>query len=202
MADIRIEGQEFTIGRWHFPVFAARGGECVSLCFPKEASVDADRIIACLTGAEPVPGLKLHTTVLFAKPASSPTGWRRWFQDPTPFAWLKKNTSLSEDAIRSFLLSHKMNRRIPVSQYAGTPRTLLGLQAAYARRPGVVVFSTSGLDPLGVRETFRVVADKLLECAAIYLAWPYVSQGQEQHNLFPGSMRITVFDEHQPSVAR
>ena len=202
MADIRIDGQEFRIGRWHFPAFAARAGECVTFCFPKEAWVDADRIVACLTGMEPVAGLKLHTTVLFAKPAASPSGWRRWFQDPTPFEWLKKHTTLSEDAIRSFLLKHAMDGNIPLRRFAGTPRALLGLQAAYARKPGGVVFSTAGLDPMGVRDTFRIVAEHLPECSAVYLSWPYVSCGQEHHDFFPGSARVTVCEDQQPTFAR
>jgi len=202
MTDIRIDGRGFSVGRWHFPAFSLRCGECVTLCFPKEAWVDADRIAAGLTGMEPVAGLKLHATALFAKPAASPSGWRRWLQDPTPFEWLRKNTALSDDAIQSFLRKHEMQRSIPLSRCAGTERMLLGLEASFARRPGVVVFSTSGLDPLGVREVFEIVREHLPGCSAIYMAWPFFCQGQEQHDFFPGSSRETVYDEHQPTFAR
>jgi hypothetical protein len=202
MADLRIDGQDFRVGRWHFPVFSLRGGECVTLCFPKEAYVDADRIIACLTGMEPVPGLKLHANALFAKPASDFTGWRRWFHDPTPFHWLKKNIAISDDAIRAFLREHAMDPSIPLSRYAGTPKLMLGLEAAFARRPGVVVFSTAGLDSLGVREAFGLVAEHLPECSALYLSWPFSRQGQEQHDFFPNSARVIVSAEYEPTIAQ
>ena len=186
-----------------FPAFKLRGGECGDSWFPaKEAWVDAERIVACLTGMEPVAGLELHTKVLFAKPASSPSGWRRWFHDPTPFEWLKENTTLSEDAIRSFLLNHAMDRSIPLSRYTGTPKMLLGLEAAYARKPKVVVFSTAGLDPTGIDDLFRIVSERLPECAAICLAWPVICQGQEHLGAsFPGSALVTIFDEHQAMLA-
>ena len=85
MVDIRIESQSFCIGRWHFPPFTLRCGECVTLCLPREASHDEDRIIGCLTGRETVPGLNVSSNILFVKPASSPSGWRRWFQNPSAF---------------------------------------------------------------------------------------------------------------------
>jgi hypothetical protein len=202
MADIFIDGQGFSIGRWYFPPFSLRRGECISLRLPKEAVVDEERIIRCLTGSESVPGLNLNARVLFAKSAAAPSGWRRWFQDPTPFVWLQRNTTLSEDAIRSILLEHRIDQMIPLSHHAGTPRMLLGLEKAYAMRPEGVVFSTSGLDPLGVRDVFRIVAESLPECSAIYLAWPSLCQGREQHFEFAGASGIAVIDKHRPVLAR
>lgn len=201
MADIRIDNQGFCIGRWDFPPFKLRCGECVTLCLPKEAPSEEERIVACLTGMELVPGLNVHTKVLFAKPASIPSGWRRWIRNPTPFTWLQKNTTLSDDAIGSFLHEYKMDRNIPLSHLAGNPRMLLGLKAAYAREPEVVVFSTQGLDPMGVREAFRMVNNHLPQCSAIYLAWPFFCQGQELHDFFPGSIGVTVIDNHLPTFA-
>jgi hypothetical protein len=201
MADIRVDSQGFSIGRWYFPPFTLRGGESVTIRLPPKALVDEDRITRCLTGVECVAGLKTEARIICAKPAASPTGWRRWFQAPTPFVWLKKNTSLSDDAVRFFLVEHQIDLKIPLSRLAGTPRTLLGLQAAFARRPDVIVFSMNGLDPMGVRETFRIVAEHLWQCSAIYLAWPMTCQEQIVHDFFPGSAEVTVIDNRHPSFA-
>ena len=194
MDDNRIDSRGFSVGRWCFPAFSLRRGECITLCLPKEARVDGDRMIACLTGAEPVAGLKIRGPVVFAAPATPPSGWRRWFHDPTPFHWLRTNSTLSDDAIRSFLREHGMDPPYPLSRYAGNPRTFLGLAAAYAHKPDVVVFSTSGLDPSGVRETHRIVTQHLSESSAINLAWPLWCPGHEHHDIFRDSATFVVID--------
>src|ERR1700722_8596342 len=140
MSDIRMECQGADIGRWHLPSFALRQGECITLSFPSVAETwtDENPVFRCLTGMESVPGLNLLGTVLVAKPACGPTGWRRLYQKSTTFDWLKKNTTFSDDAIRSFLQDHHMDPKLPLARYAGTPRMILGLAAAFVHRPGVV----------------------------------------------------------------
>src|SRR5438874_1262583 len=100
MDDHRIDSRGFSIGRWYFPPFCLRRGECVALHFPKEAIADEDRIVACLTGSEAVPGLTLNATIVVAKPATSPSGWRKWFYNPTTIDWMKKHTNCPGRAIR------------------------------------------------------------------------------------------------------
>ena len=206
MGESRIDSQGFSVGQWCFPAFSLGRGECITLCFPKQAIVDTfveqELILPALTGSRPVSGLTLRTSIVVAEAATSPSGWRQRLIQSTPFDWMKKHTALSDDAIASFLQKHNMDRRLPLSAYAGTPRMVLGLGAAYARKPGVIVFSTAGLDPCGVRETFQLVTDHLLECSAIYLAWPFFSQGQEHHHFFPGSVSVSVIkNERLPALA-
>ena len=201
MDESRIDSQGFIVGRWSFPAFTLGRGEVISLCFPKGAIVDmfVDRkcILPVLTGSVPVSGLALRTTIALAEDASIPSGWRRWFAPATPFDWMKKYTALSDDAIASFLREHRMDRRIPLNHYGGTSRAALGLMAAYARMPGVLVFSTAGLDPLGIREIFQIVSDHLPGCSAIYLAWPFFCQGQQHHHVFPGSLSVSVLNQEE-----
>ncbi len=194
MDDHCIDSQGFCVGGWGFPPFSLRRGECITLNLPQEARTDHESIVATLTGSKPVAGLNLCASVVYVESAISSSGWRRWFRDPTPWDWLKENTTLSEDVIQSILIEHEMDRRIPLSSYAGTPRLILGLHAAYARNPAVIVFSTAGLDPRGVQAAHRIVSRHLTECAAIYLAWPFSCQGQEQRTRLPGSLSLSVTD--------
>jgi hypothetical protein len=194
MGDSRIDSQGFSVGRWRFPAFTLRGGESITLCFPKEARVDQEPIVASLIGSEPVSGLAVCAKVAFADPTLHLSGWRQWLFRSTPLDWMKQNTALSDDAIASFLDEHHMDRRVPISRYAGTPRMILRLAAAYARKPDVLVFSTAGLDRLGVRSIFQFVSEHLPECSAIYLAWPFLSQGQVHCESFPDSLSIPVID--------
>jgi hypothetical protein len=192
MSECRIETHGFYVGHLYIPPFSLGRGECVTIVLPVESCANHEPIVAALTGPDAVSGLTRWTPVVFAEPASVPTGWKRWFAPVTPFAWMKKHTALSDYAIDAFLQAHRMNRRIGLNCCAGTPRAVLGLMAALARSPGVIVFSTAGLDPLGIRETFQIVSDHLPECSAIYLASPYYSQGQLCHNHLPGSLSVSV----------
>ena len=140
MDDHCIDSQGFCVGGWGFPPFSLRRGECITLNLPQEARTDHESIVATLTGSKPVVGLT-STTVSFSlnRPSVGRAG-DEWFHDPTPWDWLKENTTLSDDAIQTILIEYEMDRRIPLSRYAGTPRLILGLHAAYARNPAVIVF--------------------------------------------------------------
>ena len=125
MSDIRIDSQGFSVGHWWFPPFSLGQGECITLCFPQEAHPDQNRIVGCLTGSERVAGLTLGGPIVVATPATTPSGWRRWFHNPTPYDWLKKNTPLSEDFIQGFLSERRMDRHLALSRYAGNERAFL-----------------------------------------------------------------------------
>src|SRR5438046_893740 len=129
MNDVCMGCKGLEFDRWHIPPFVLEAGTAVSLLVPSELSREnatLEALYAVLTGVKKVDALTLAGPVCHAKPARPPWGWRRLFRDPTPFDWLKRNTRLSGEQIRRFLLEHKMEYDIPISRYAGTPRTLLG----------------------------------------------------------------------------
>ncbi len=193
MADNRIESRGFAIGRWWIPPFSAGRGECVVLHLPAESDADRDGILACLRGAEPVANLVVPARVAVAGMALGPVGWRRWLLDPTPFDWLRKETNVSADSIHEILRDLRIEPQMPLSRLAGTPRMLLGLAAALAGKPDMLVFSTAGLDPCGVRQVENFVAAHLPEFIGIYLARPYYCQGQLHNpNFFPVGQVATV----------
>jgi hypothetical protein len=192
MKAIRMESTGFEIGSWCIPPFTLHGEEAISLLLPNEARVDQQQIAQCLMGQREISGLSVYSTVLLAAPASPASSWRKWFRSPSPFAWLQKNTRLADDQICCVLAKHGLERNILLNRYAGTPRALLGLEAAYANGAEIIVFSTDGLDPLGRQKVFQTVAESLPKCAAIYLARPYHCQGDERHDQFPGSSSVYV----------
>ena len=192
MGECQIESRGFSIGRWRFPEFSLRVGESITLCLPKEAIADQQAILAAITGSKLVSGLTVCGASVLAEPASGTSGWRRWFSETTPFDWMKGHTTLSDDAISTYLHKHRMDGRTSLNRYAGTPRMVLGLAAAIAQNPDVLVFSTGGLDPSGIREVFQVVTEHLSDCSVIYLAWPSFSLEQYRHESFPGSLIVPV----------
>jgi hypothetical protein len=80
----------------------------------------------------------------------------------------------------------------PISSLARNPRTLLGLEAAWARGADVVVFSTVGCDPAGVRAVYDAVAARLHRGAAIQLSYLFLQSRTMRRDCFPGSVCVEV----------
>jgi hypothetical protein len=187
-----MESAGFDIGSLYFPAFQFHGGEAITILLPNQAHKDQQQIVQCLTGHRMISGLSVRARVLLATPASPPFSWRNWFRSPTPFDWLQKNTRLANEQIRGILTKYGLDGNLPLNGYAGTPRALLGLEAAYAEGPDIILFSTDGLDALGRQKVFQTVMENLPKCAAIYLAWPYHYQGEERHDVLPGFSSVSV----------
>jgi hypothetical protein len=107
---------------------------------------------------------------------------------------MRKNTPLAAEVIQTLLVENRMDQAIGLSRYAGTQRAVLGLLAAYALAPAVIVFAVAGLDPVGVEEVQRLVSRHLDQCSAIHLALPYLSREREQVTDFPGSLHVSLVD--------
>src|SRR5207247_1660545 len=175
--EVRIECRGFSIGAWDIPPFALHSGEAMTLLMPGRPQLDWDAVISALTGKRPIPEVTIHGCVLHPVLAVSSLGWFRRFQKLTPFDWLKKNTALADEEIHRVLSKHGLKASIPLNAYAGTPKTLLGLEAAYAQGPKAIVFSQIPLDPLGFSKVFETINGHLPTCAALYLAGPVFHQG-------------------------
>jgi hypothetical protein len=71
-----------------------------------------------------------------------------------------------------------LDPQIRLNYLPGNYRALLGLAAAWARRPDVLVFSAAAIDQTGRQGLARQITTRLDHWAAIELSGPYVSQGQ------------------------
>lgn len=180
----------FELGQYFVPGFAVRPGEGVTLRLPSRLGA-ADELAAFLCGKPPRPEVELRGTCVVAQRADPPDGWRRWFADPTPSQWLIRH-GFAPDAATAVLVRHRIDDRFPLSRYAAGPRTLLGLERAYHSGPAIVVFSTSGLDPLGESAVHSLVRSHLSRTSAVYLAAPYLSGGESHQRELPGSTVVEI----------
>ena len=149
-------------------------------------------LLEILMGKRHCSELISHASVFLVKPAVTVSGWRRWLSNPTPYDFLKHNTSLSKDQIKDILEKHGLDHYLSLNRLAGTPRLLLGLEKAYAQGAEVVIFSTPGLDSIGIQKVFRTVEEHLPACSAIYIAKPFICQNEETYIQMPGASQITI----------
>lgn len=190
MADDLLICRGFELGQYFVPAFAVQPGEAITLRVPSCFEA-ADLLAATLSGVRPRPEVEVRGVCVVAERADPPTGWRRWFADPTPGRWLVRHGFAPQEAT-AVLARHGIDNRFRLSQYAANPRTLLGLERAYHSGPAVVVFNTSGLDPLGESAVQALVRSRLSRTAAIYLATPFLSGGVLHQRLMPGSAVVEI----------
>jgi hypothetical protein len=207
MQPIRIACDGAQIGPLRLPPFQLKTGEAVTLLLPRPFPEHAqEHLLQALTRAGSVPGIQHFGRVEWAAPAVAPRGWLAlWRQgrltQPRPVDWLRANANLSGAEADTVVGRLGLNPRWRLSELAMNPRTLLGLEAAWARGAEVVVFQTSGCDPAGVREVFAAVASRLQKCSAIYLSHGFWSQDQFQRDCLPGASCIEVSIPDPKAVA-
>ena len=102
---------------------------------------------------------------------------------------------MSHDQARAVLQRIGLDGDWPITSLAGNPRTLLGLEAAWARGADAIVFQTSGwCDPSGVRAAYAAVAGRLAYCPAIHLSCVSFQDGRPHWDCFPGAVCIQLGD--------
>ncbi len=77
-------------------------------------------------------------------------------------------------------LACRMNR-LP-----GNPKMMLGLEAAFALEPDVIVVELDGVDPMGSIQAVSCVSERLESYGAIYVCHPYWTEGQQYLDFVPG----------------
>src|SRR5262249_31445005 len=126
------------------------------------------------------PGLHFLGRVERAQPATPKRGLFGLFRRQRIIDWLCKSAGIPRTdalAILNRLGSYddRLKRgELPLDFLAGNPRTLIGVEAAFARGAEVIVFMTVGLDPLGREAVFQLVSSGLHQCAAIHLGYPLI----------------------------
>jgi hypothetical protein len=158
-------------------------------------SKEENQITEVLTGKRPVQGLHIHGRVDVAYRPSGRAGLLGVFRPLRPVDWLRHAGGLSQMEAEAIVARLGLKPQWRLNQLPGTSKTLLGVEAAWARGADVVIFSTAGLDPLGTQEVFRAVAAKLEKGAAIHLCYPFLQNGQEKRECFPGGPCIELLNE-------
>jgi len=186
------------IGQLSAPPFELHRGEVVSLFLPAVTSpADESALIDALTANQPCPDLILRGRVRQALPAAYPANFfalLRWgrLTQPRPVDWLQRNAPLSPKEANEICVRHGLQPEWRLCQLAGNQKALLGLEAAIAHRPDVLVFDTVGLDFNGVRGMFAAIDSFRRSGAAVYLSTCYSCQDRTERLWFPGSARVEL----------
>ncbi|TWU14654.1 hypothetical protein CA54_35230 [Symmachiella macrocystis] len=91
-----------------------------------------------------------RVSCIIAQPASLDSVRRRLFRQPTVIEWLTQNADISADDAAAIIGGLPVHVLPLLSYNAGNPRAFLGLAAAIAKKPDVIVYSTSGMDLCGI----------------------------------------------------
>jgi hypothetical protein len=136
------------------------------------------------------------TAIVCARPAlRSRLRERLWPQ--TSVDWLATNAHISRgEAVKLIAASD-----IPVARAlcanAGTPQTFLGILVAAAHRPDLVIYDTSGLDPLGCAAIHYYVRSIGTEFAAVHLSFAKVhGYGYTATRICPENGMCVSFESH------
>jgi hypothetical protein len=194
MNALRLECHGARVGRYFLPPFRLHLGEAVCLHVPfLSCSGDEKQLRGVLTEAEPIAGLEQHGPIAWADPVKwERRGFRVLFRDPTVAEWLQQTAGYSpRDALAVVeRLGWRTDWRF--SALPGTHRALLGLELTYARGCEIILFSTPGLDPAGIRAVHEFVSSRLAGCAAIQISHLDIHQRrwdclQEDRGTFPAA---------------
>ncbi len=193
MDPLKMSCEGVTIGSVEIPRFQLRLGEFVCLHLPGPLSSEEEKqSILVLTGRRPVSGLRLFGRTCWAQRPASRGGLFEFFQRPRAVDWLQRAGDVSRAQARAIVERLGLRPDWRISQLAANPSTLLGLEASWARGAEVVVFSTSGCDPLGKRAIYEAVTSRLDRCAAIHLSHPNTKGEWTCRDFFPRAFCIQL----------
>jgi len=195
MDHLRLKCDGVVDGPLSIPAFELRQGQAICLQIPYPTGVDVDlRLYHLLMGLRTHPALRINGPIRWVDGTLSLPRRRSWLDSffhkisPSPRAvdWLRKNGSMSHDQATAIVGRLGFSPSWRCNRFPGTPKTLIGLEAAWASGAEAVVLSMAGLDPLGRQAVIAAVAEHLYNCPAIYLAYPCWHQWQLFQDAVPG----------------
>ncbi len=195
MDSLLLSSDGFEVGRYAVPAFHLRLGECVCLHLREEiTSSEVEALIGVLTGKKSLGAVRLFATVHWAAPLRNrrhgPLGF---FRSRRVADWLLRVARASRTQAQAVLQRlHPQDRECPVDRLAGTSKALLRLEAAWLTGARVVVFTTAGLDPLGIEAVYRAISSRLHHGSAIHLSFPYSHDGRSQRECLPTANCLEV----------
>lgn len=196
MTDLRVACTGVQVGAVFVPPFSLRLGEVVCLHLPHPVPDGfEDDVLRVLTGKRPAMGLRLFGRVAAAAPAQDHRmGLFRLLWPLRATRWLNQRSGMSEHEAGAVLSRIGLERNCPLTHLAGNPRTLLGLEAAWAGGAEAILFWTNWCDPSGVRAVYAAVASRLATCPAIHLSRLRFQDGRPTRDCFPGAVCVELRD--------
>lgn len=154
----------FRAGRVLIPAFDAHPAEMLKIVFPERHS--AEMHLAEQALCREFSGNGRTSRVELAEPIA---GWRQILHPQTAAEWLMATCGMSRQAAVGQLQGVGLPPDAALNGLAGNPRWLLGFLAAMQQSPAVLVFTTTGCDPMGVQRALETVRSRQKETIAIYL---------------------------------
>lgn len=168
-AGIQCDG--ITVAGMEVPPFELRSGEMVCLHMPCLPSPAWDEFVEAITGKKKIAGLRIEGQVRWAERAQPRRGLAALFRQPYAEDWLQAAAHISAPDARALVTSLGLPLRQKLGSLGGNWRLLLALEAAYACKVDVIVYSTAGCDPMGVKAVHESVTAKLDRWAALRLSF-------------------------------
>ncbi len=176
-----------TVSSIRIPPFELNAGDFICLHMPcSPFSHEEDEVVAVFTGEHPLSGCRPFGRIRRAFAPVCRGGVMGIFRRPRAVSWLCHSAALSRAEARAVLARNGLTLDARLCELAGTPKTLLGLEAAWALGAEGIVFRTVGLDPLGVRAVYSVVSGRLNQCAALHLSYAFEQNGRAGRECYPG----------------
>ena len=177
MNDKVIDCLGFKLGDISVPPFELNVGEFKQIQW---LFSEKDRFLKIVTGKEKHPALKIFKPIDVVSPPIS-KNWFSWiFDRQTAKDYLLKNTIFSNDDVMDVLQKFNIHPNLPIHSMGLTQRLLLALEIAWTQ-VNVVIFTTAGLDPLGVETICESVKARLDGGASLHVSssTPNWFSGQE-----------------------
>ncbi len=169
MSTFRYSCRGFAIDEYWVPAFEVRSGEIVRVGLPSSHRFPYGRLTELLTTCSRE-FFQVLGEVVFIEWPYPRSRLREIFHRERALEWFCRQSGLSAEAGRSWLERVDLCGDTPVSHLCGaTPRRLLAIQAALARRASTIILDTAGLDPLGLQRVWQVLSDQIGDAAAICL---------------------------------
>lgn len=193
MGPLRFACEGVLLDGLQLPPFQLHAGEALCLHLPRlKTWSERAQFVKALAGPDPVEGLTRLGRIIYAEPPEGHGGLRGLWPSPRVVDWLRRRAGMDAAIAQEVVTRLGLSETWRVSHMAMNPRTLLGLEAAYARGAEVILFTTVGCDPLGTKAAFDTVLARLERCSAIYLSYPYTVNGAVQRACLPGACCVDV----------
>jgi hypothetical protein len=187
---VRISCEGITIDRLRLPPFQLTCGELICLHLPcRGNSKEELHVVRLLTGEMSARGLSIFGRILFADPPEFRAGLLSIFRRPRVGDWLRNKAGISLAQANTIAKALGLEANEQICRLEGSPRVRLGLEAAWARGAEAIVFSTLGCERLPLQEA---VLSRIDQCPAIYLSYPFWTQGQRKRECHPRARCIQV----------
>jgi hypothetical protein len=203
MNPVHLSCEGIEVGCLWIPPFVVKQGDWLCLHLPAYSREAREPILQVLTGQRPVPGLHLFGRVAWARPATrAKKGLAGVLGERKVVDWLNYTGGISWAEAGAIVERLGLCPDWRVSRLPGTPKTLLGLEAAWARGADVVVFETAGLDPVGRQRVQEAISSRLDRCAALHLSYTNHQNGRMERDCFPGETCIDLQERSSASLSR